>query len=162
MASKTPVSIATAKAALLEADRARIAEEYGDLVRRREEAEIRVNRELGCRADRIKELEGIISGWFSDQPAHAACVAESANYLVEVGPREQRREIDLNVKRAFFKAIKSKMKDPLEAFDVTLKTIEALMGTDFLEGLVQKQRTGPRKLKAVMKSPTATPTAMAA
>src|SRR5689334_14768726 len=111
MANKAPVSICFS-------ERARIADEYGELARRKEEAEVRLAKELGCNADRLKELERIIVGWFESSEPHAAEVVEGKLFLVEVKPREFQREITPAMKKAFFKAVKSKLKDPLEAFDV--------------------------------------------
>ena len=142
--------------------RARIVEEHGDLARRKAEAEVRITKELGCRPDRLKELEQEIAGWFRESDPNGCAVIESPTYLAEIGPREFERPVTLEVKKAFFKQAKKTYKDPLDAFDVTLKTIETVAGKEFLDSVIAKQRTGPRKVKSFVKSLPASPAPIAA
>jgi hypothetical protein len=135
---------------------AAVIDRYGELLRLKAEAEVRITKEVGLDLIEMEAVESEIKSWYLDHPAEQPAVAEGQQYFLEVTPCEFRRELDIKAKREIFKLLKAKLgADPLGLFGITLEAVKTHLGTAKLEELATKGRVGPRKLKAIAKAPLA-------
>jgi len=136
--------------------RAQIADEYGELLRRVAEAEVRITREVGVDKQRIDQVKEMIEAWYLKHPPEQPAVEEGKQYFLEATPCEFQKELDIKAKRKLYTALKKKLGvDPLELFSITQEAVKTTLGTAAIEEFYTKERTGPRKFKVVAKAPPA-------
>ena len=127
-----------------------IIDEYAELKRWKAEIEVRVTRELGFNSKRLESIEEQMLAWFTNLPADQEAIEDGNLHFLEVSAREFKRKFSAKAKRVIFKALVN-LKEPLDAFDITLETVKAQLGNDFLEAIVSKERTGKRRMTVVPK-----------
>jgi hypothetical protein len=131
-----------------------LIDEFGELLRKVAEAEVRITREVGVDRERLEAVKELIQSWYEKTQPEIPVVEEGKAYFLEVTPREWHRDLDIKAKRKIFALLKVKLgADPLGLFGMTLETVKTQLGTAVLDSLASKDRTGARKLKAVAKSP---------
>lgn len=136
--------------------RAQIADEYGELLRRVAEAEVRITKEVGVDWVRIDQVKELINAWYLKHPVDQPAVEEGKSYFLEATACQNERELPLAAKRKLFAAMKKKLgADPLALFTVTQEAVKATLGGAAVDEYFTKERTGPRKYKVVAKAPPA-------
>lgn len=152
----TPTPSPTRQAAALTKDKQALIDEFGELLRKIAEAEVRITREVGVDRERLEAVKDTINAWFKDTPPGDPAVEEGQLYFLESTAREYERELPIKAKRTIFKLLKAKLgSDPLGLFGITLEAVKTHLGKAVLDELAVKERTGQRRLKVVAKAPPA-------
>lgn len=128
-------------------DRAALVDEFGELSRQ--------VAEFAPTQRRLEQLRVIIAGWYADADAAKEWRVDGQVWALHVGMRERRRRIT-DMQRLY----KVLGRDTfLRLASIAMDKLELQLSEEHLAGLVVAERTGPRRIAAVLRAPPAPPPA---
>jgi hypothetical protein len=130
-------------AKLVEKERRAICDEWGELDR-----QVQAFAPIKSRHEKLAQL---IRSWYDQHPSEVEALAKGNTYDVQVGARGRERHFSVKAKATIFRELGKAA--AMQAFSITLKAAEALLGEERVNELVTWDNTGSRKLVAVLRAP---------